>query len=85
MTIELPEYLPVLVGEWSENAVNALNEDLCDELKLHGKAILTLRMQFSALPDGQVECKATRRLTHAPDVTETLLSTQKPLPGMPGR
>ena len=82
MTIELPEYLSLLVGEWSENAVNALNEDLCDELKLHGRAILTLRLHFSALPDGQVVCKACRRLAHAPDVVETLLSSQKTLSGM---
>ena len=85
MTIELPDYLPTLTGEWASNAVTAMADDICDELKLHGRAILTLRLQFTALPDGQVVCKACRRLAHAPDVTETLLSTQKPLPGMPGR
>ena len=82
MTIQIPDYLPRLTGEWAENAVTAMTDDICDELKLHGKASLTLRLQFVALPDGTVECKATRRLTHAPDVTETLLSTQRPLPGM---
>jgi hypothetical protein len=85
MTITLPDYLPTITGEWSQNAVTAMADDICDELKLHGRAILTLRLQFAALPDGQVVCKATRRLAHAPDVTETLLSTQQPLPGMPGR
>ena len=82
MTITLPDYLSTLTGEWAENAVTAMTDDLVDELKLHGKASLTLRLQFISLPDGSVECKATRRLTHAPDVTETLLSTQRPLPGM---
>lgn len=82
MDMILPEYLPHLTGTWAENAVVALTEDIVDELKLHGKASLTLRLQFVALPDGTVECKATRRLVHAPDVTETLLSTQRSLPGM---
>ena len=82
MNITLPDYLPGLTGEWATNAVTALSEDIVDELKLHGKASLTLRLQFISLPDGTVECKATRRLVHAPDVTETLLSTQRPLPGM---
>ena len=82
MTITIPATLPGLTGEWAENAVTAMEDDIVDELKLHGKASLTLRLQFVALPDGTVECKATRRLTHAPDVTETLLSTQRPLPGM---
>ena len=82
MTITLPDYLPTLTGEWAANAVTAMDDDICDELKLHGKAILTLRLQFTALPDGQVVCKATRRLAHAPDVTETLLSSQQKLPGM---
>ena len=80
MTITLPDYLPRMTGEWAENAVTAMTDDIVDELKLHGKASLTLRLQFSSLPDGSVECKATRRLVHAPDVTETLLSNQKPLP-----
>ena len=82
MNITIPDTLPGLTGEWATNAVVALSDDIVDELKLHGKASLTLRLQFVALPDGTVECKATRRLTHAPDVTETLLSTQKQLPGM---
>lgn len=63
-------------------AVVALTEDIVDELKLHGRSILTLRLQFVMLPSGVVQCKATRRLAHAPDVVETLLSMQKLLPGM---
>lgn len=82
MTIELPDYLPTITGEWASNAVTAMADDIVDELKLHGRAILTLRLQFSALPDGQVVCKATRRLAHAPDVVETLLSSQQKIPGM---
>jgi hypothetical protein len=82
MTITIPDYLPTLTGEWSQNAVVALTEDIVDELKLHGRSILTLRLQFVMLPNGVVQCKATRRLAHAPDVTETLLSSQHPLPGM---
>ena len=82
MNITIPDTLPRLTGEWAENAVTAMADDICDELKLHGKASLTLRLQFISLPDGAVECKATRRLVHAPDVTETLLSVQRNLPGM---
>ena len=39
MTIELPDYLPTITGEWAANAVTAMDEDICDELRVHGKAI----------------------------------------------
>ena len=39
MNITIPDTLPGLTGEWATNAVNALSEDIVDELKLHGKAI----------------------------------------------
>ena len=80
MTTEIPNYLPGLISEWAGNAITALPDDLVDELKVQSKATITLRLAFICLPDGQVVCKAVRRLGHAPDVAETVLSTQRPLP-----
>ena len=71
------------IGEYVTNGVQALKEDILDELKLHGKASLTFRVHYKQTEDG-VAVDLERRLAHSPDVTKTSVGmlSQQSLPGM---
>jgi hypothetical protein len=74
------------VGEYVANGIQAMREDITDELKIHGKAVLTFKVRYKQLESGEIEVDLERRLAHSPDVVKTSVGKlrQQSLPGIGG-
>ena len=72
------------IGEYVQNGVVAMREDILDELKAHGKAVLTFRVVYKQLETGEIAVDLERRLAHSPYVAKTSVGKlqQTALPGM---
>ena len=71
------------IGDYVTNGVQALKDEVLQELKTHGKATVTFRVKYRQTDDG-IEVDIERRLAHSPDVVKTSVGklNQPNLPGM---
>ena len=71
------------IGQYVENGVQALKDEVLAELKTHGKASITFRVKYKQGEDG-IEVDIERRLAHSADVVKTSVGKikQPNLPGM---
>jgi hypothetical protein len=73
-----------VAGEYVTSGIQALREDITDELKVHGKARVTFTIGYTQLNTGEIDVELTRRLAHSADVVKTSVGrlSQQALPGM---
>ena len=72
------------IGQYVENGVLALKDDVLTELTQHGKACVTFRVKYRQTVSGEIEVDIERRLAHSADVVKTSVGRlqQPALPGM---